>query len=87
MDVRAYLHRDGSVIMHVSVEDLQNPQALYQAVSGYPVSCQSAELAQCCRIAALRPFVALIVIQPFRPAVSTAGHVFYVATIEWSRLL
>lgn len=34
VDVRAYLHRDGSVIMHISVEDLQNPQALYQAVSG-----------------------------------------------------
>lgn len=35
MDVRAYLHRDGSVIMNISVEDLQNPQATYQAVSGY----------------------------------------------------
>ena len=35
VDVRAYLHRDGSVIMQISVEDLQNPQALYQAVSGY----------------------------------------------------
>eukprot|EP00752_Nemacystus_decipiens_P003746 g3451.t1 len=32
VDVRAYLHRDGSVIMHISVEDLQNPQALYQAL-------------------------------------------------------
>lgn len=35
VDVRAYLHRDGSVIMQISVEDLQNPQALYQVVSGY----------------------------------------------------
>ncbi|CAN0259706.1 unnamed protein product, partial [Hapterophycus canaliculatus] len=32
VDVRAYLHRDGSVIMPISVEDLQNPQALYQAL-------------------------------------------------------
>lgn len=32
VDVRAYLHRDGSVLMHISVEDLQNPQALYQTV-------------------------------------------------------
>lgn len=32
MDVRAYLHRDGSVIMPVSLEELQNPQALYQEV-------------------------------------------------------
>lgn len=36
MDVRNYLHRDGSVIMHISVEDLQDPQALYQAVGGCP---------------------------------------------------
>lgn len=35
MDVRAYLHRDGSVIMQVSLEDLQNPQALYQEVGIY----------------------------------------------------
>ena len=32
MDVRAYLHRDGSVIMQISLEDLQNPHALYQEV-------------------------------------------------------
>lgn len=34
VDVRNYLHRDGSVIMQISVEDLQHPQALYQAVGG-----------------------------------------------------
>jgi len=34
VDVRGYLHRDGSVLMQISVEDLQNPQALYQAVGG-----------------------------------------------------
>lgn len=34
MDVRGYLHRDGSVIMPVSVEDLQNPQSIYQEVGG-----------------------------------------------------
>lgn len=33
--MRGYLHRDGSVMMPISVEDLQNPQALYQAVGGY----------------------------------------------------
>lgn len=32
VDVRGYLHRDGSVIMQISLEDLQNPQALYQTV-------------------------------------------------------
>ncbi|CAM9771873.1 unnamed protein product, partial [Scytosiphon promiscuus] len=32
VDVRAYLHRDGSVIMPISVEDLQTPQTLYQAL-------------------------------------------------------
>ncbi|CAM9578221.1 unnamed protein product, partial [Pylaiella littoralis] len=32
VDVRNYLHRDGSVIMQISVEDLQNPQALYQTL-------------------------------------------------------
>lgn len=36
VDVRAYLHRDGSVIMPISVEDLQSPQALYQAVGTLP---------------------------------------------------
>lgn len=40
VDVRAYLHRDGSVIMQITVEDLQNPQALYQEVTTFcPVSC------------------------------------------------
>lgn len=34
VDVRGYLHRDGSVIMPVSVEDLQNPQTIYQEVGG-----------------------------------------------------
>ncbi|CAM9221239.1 unnamed protein product, partial [Ectocarpus sp. 6 AP-2014] len=32
VDVRGYLHRDGSVMMPISVEDLQNPQALYQVL-------------------------------------------------------
>ena len=32
MDVRGYLHRDGSVIMQVSAQDLQNPQLAYHQV-------------------------------------------------------
>lgn len=53
VDVRGYLHRDGSVLMQISVEDLQNPQALYQAVGGYSFSliawkCGTTTLFACC---------------------------------------
>lgn len=56
MDVRGYLHRDGSVIMSVSVEDLQNPMALYQTVRAH--NAAPSEEIQCCAV--LDPPLSLI---------------------------